>query len=65
VDLQLSYETPADTLSWLGNMQIALNAQNLFNVSAPFLNNPLGEGYDPENADLLGRIVSLEIRKRW
>jgi outer membrane receptor protein involved in Fe transport len=65
VDLQLSYETTADTLSWLGHTQFALNAQNLFNVYPPFLNNPVGVGYDQENADLYGRLVSFEVRKRW
>jgi iron complex outermembrane receptor protein len=65
VDMQLSYETTGDTLGWLGHTQFALNAQNLFNVYPPFLNNPLGVGYDQENADLYGRMVSFEVRKRW
>jgi iron complex outermembrane recepter protein len=65
VDLQLSYETPAEALGWLGHMQFALNAQNLFDVYPPFLNNPVGVGYDQENADLYGRLVSFEVRKRW
>jgi outer membrane receptor protein involved in Fe transport len=62
----LSYETTGDTPGWLGNTQFALNAQNLFNVNPPFLNNnAVGIGYDQENADLYGRMVSFEIRKRW
>ena len=66
IDLQLSYDTPANSLGWLGNTRFALNAQNLFNVNPPFLNNSaVGLGYDQENADLYGRIVSFEIRKRW
>jgi outer membrane receptor protein involved in Fe transport len=66
IDLQLSYQTTADTLGWLGNIQFALNAQNLFNVNPPFLNNgAVGIGYDQENADLYGRMVSFEVRKRW
>jgi iron complex outermembrane receptor protein len=65
VDMQLSYETAADDPGWLGRTQFALNAQNLFNVYPPFLNNPIGVGYDQENADLYGRMVSFEIRKRW
>ena len=65
IDLQLSYETAGDTLSWLGHTQFALSVQNLFNVYPPFLNNPLGVGYDQENADLYGRLVSFEVRKRW
>ena len=66
VDLQLSYQTPVDALGWLGNTQVALNVQNLFNVNPPFLNNAaVGIGYDQENADLYGRLVSFEVRKRW
>ena len=66
IDLQLSYDTPADAPGWLVNTRFALSAQNLFNVYPPFLNNSaVGLGYDQENADLYGRIVTLEIRKRW
>jgi iron complex outermembrane receptor protein len=65
VDLQLSYETAGDTPGWLGHTQFALNAQNLFNVYPPFLNNPVGVGYDQENADLYGRLLSFEVRMRW
>lgn len=66
IDMQLSYQTPRDAFGWLGNTQVALNVQNLFNVNPPFLNNTaVGIGYDQENADLYGRLVSFEIRKRW
>jgi iron complex outermembrane receptor protein len=66
IDMQLSYQTPKDALGWLGNTQVALNVQNLFNVNPPFLNNAaVNLGYDQENADLYGRVVSFEIRKRW
>jgi iron complex outermembrane recepter protein len=66
IDLQLSYESAAEAPQWLGNAQFALNVQNLCNVNPPFLNNSaVGLGYDQENADLYGRMVSFEIRKRW
>ena len=66
IDLQLSYETTGDTLQWLEHTQFVLNAQNLFDVYPPFLNNnAAGVGYDQENADLYGRMVSFEVRKRW
>jgi outer membrane receptor protein involved in Fe transport len=66
VDLQLSYETTADTLGWLGRTQFVLNTQNLFDANPPFLNNSaVGLGYDQENGDLYGRMVSFEVRKRW
>jgi iron complex outermembrane recepter protein len=43
-----------------------LIATNLFNQSPPFLDNAFAViGYDPENADLKGRQLSLGISKRW
>ena len=66
VDLQLTYETAGDTPGWLGHTQFVLNTQNLFDVNPPFLNNnAVGLGYDQENGDLYGRMVSFEVRKRW
>ncbi|MGH8285648.1 MAG: TonB-dependent receptor domain-containing protein [Steroidobacteraceae bacterium] len=55
---------PPDT-GFLAGTEIALNAQNVFDEAPPFLNNPAGVGYDPANADLLGRFVSLQLRKDW
>ena len=65
VDLQLSYEMAAAPWAPLGPIRVALNVRNLFDTYPPFLNNPLGVGYDQENADLLGRFVSLDTRVRW
>ena len=65
IDMQLSYETGGEELGWLSHTQFVLNVQNLFDVDPPFLNSPQGVGYDRENADLLGRMVSFEVRKRW
>jgi iron complex outermembrane receptor protein len=64
VDLQLGYEPPGDS-AWLGHTRFSLNAQNLFNTLPPFVNNPVGVGYDQENASLVGRLVSFEVTKRW
>jgi iron complex outermembrane recepter protein len=65
MDLQLSYD-----LGYIGHEPfegavVSLNAQNVLDKEPPFLNNPLGVGYDEENADLLGRFVSLQLRKTW
>lgn len=65
LDLQLSYETAADAPAWLASTRWSLGVQNVFDTHPPFLNNHIGVGYDQENADLLGRFVSLELRKRW
>jgi iron complex outermembrane receptor protein len=66
VDAQVRYDIPAFASSWLENTRVELSAINVFNVSPPFLNNPTEDiGYDEENADPLGRLVSLQIRKSW
>jgi len=57
-DLQLRYDFPAAT-------RLFLNVQNIFDRDPPFLNNHLGLGYDAENADLTGRVVSLGVVKKW
>jgi outer membrane receptor protein involved in Fe transport len=49
----------------LNDVTFDLNTQNLFNKRPPFVNNAIGVGYDPENADLLGRFISLGVRKEW
>jgi iron complex outermembrane recepter protein len=65
LDLQLRYDTEGDSPAWLEQTRFSLNAQNVFNTPAPFLNNSVGVGYDQENANLVGRLVSFEISKRW
>jgi iron complex outermembrane recepter protein len=65
LDLQMRYRVDRYGPGFLANTELAVTAQNLFNASPPFLNNPLGVGYDQENADLTGRILSVDIRKRW
>ena len=43
-----------------------LIATNLFNQSPPFLDNAFAViGYDPENADIKGRQLSLWVSKSW
>ena len=65
VDMQLRYRIDGSRRGFLANTEVALTAENVFNSSPPFLNNPQGVGYDQENADLTGRILSVDIRKRW
>jgi outer membrane receptor protein involved in Fe transport len=66
VDAQLRYELGSHDSGWLQNTRIELNAINLFNVSPPFLNNhQVMLGYDQENADPYGRLLSFQIRKAW
>ena len=64
-DVQLRYALGTARAGRPSGTEIAISAQNLFNTTPPFLNNPLGVGYDQENADLTGRVVSLDLRERW
>ncbi len=49
----------------LDGVDIALSVQNLLDEDPPFHNNPQGFGFDPANATILGRVVSLQLTKRW
>jgi outer membrane receptor protein involved in Fe transport len=63
VDLSLGYAfSSGDPLS---GVKARLFVRNAFNEDPPFLNNPIGVGYDPENADPIGRFVSFQISKTW
>lgn len=64
-DVQLRYETGEARNDFLDGVSVALNAENVFDEEPPFFNNPAGLGFDPTNADLLGRTVSLQLRKIW
>lgn len=63
-DLQLRW-TPQTSVEALDGLSVALNVQNLFDSDPPFYDGPTGIGYDPANADPLGRFVSLQLTKRW
>lgn len=66
VDLIVGYKLAALDKAIGGDSIIALNCFNLFNRQPPFLNNDIGQiGYDPENANLLGRRLSLLMEHRW
>jgi outer membrane receptor protein involved in Fe transport len=66
VDVQLRYDVPDHFSRWLQGTRIELNARNVFNVNPPFLNNQVVSiGYDQENANPYGRVLSLELRKSW
>jgi len=68
-DLHLAYEfEPADH-AFLHGLSVALNIQNFFNRAPPFVAAPAfingNTGYDPNNADPLGRFVALTVTKKW
>jgi outer membrane receptor protein involved in Fe transport len=53
------------TLKALAGASLTLNILNIANSSPPFFNAPQGIGYDPANANPLGRVVSMQLIKRW
>lgn len=65
VDLQLSYDTGNRFGAWLDDTRFSLSALNVFDEDPPFVNNLVGVGYDPTNADPLGRFVAFQLTKSW
>ena len=61
-DLQLRYHA-AEGSGWLGGMDFAINAVNIFNHSPPFADDQLG--YDSPNFQPFGRVLSLTVTKKW
>jgi outer membrane receptor protein involved in Fe transport len=52
----------------LEGVRLAFNASNLFDRDPPSVSYIVGtatNGYDPENASPLGRVVSLQVTKVW
>lgn len=63
-DLQLRWQPTAEQ-GLANGLVVALSVQNLLDSSPPFYDAPQGVGYDPANADPLGRFISLQLTKRW
>jgi len=62
-DTQIRW-APASLLGVRG-VDIALNVKNLFDADPPFYDSASGYGYDAAQADPLGRVVSLQLTRRW
>jgi iron complex outermembrane receptor protein len=63
-DLQLRWR-PSATAGPLRGLELALSMRNLFDTDPPFYDAPQGVGFDPANADPLGRFTSVQFTKRW
>jgi iron complex outermembrane recepter protein len=48
-----------------GGLEMQLGLQNLFDKDPPFYDSSTGIGFDPGQANLLGRVVSLQLIRRW
>jgi hypothetical protein len=64
-DMTMAYTFGERTPTSAGNTTLILGAENLMDRQPPFLNNVVGIGYDQENGDLTGRVVSLTIQTKW
>ena len=64
IDLQVRLSS-ADKTGLARGLSAALTIQNLFDRDPPFVDRSLGFGYDPANADVLGRFIALQIKKQW
>jgi iron complex outermembrane recepter protein len=62
IDAQLRFEPKA--LAERG-FRLSLNVQNLLDARPPFVDQMTGVGYGAANADPLGRILSIQVVKRW
>lgn len=60
-DASIGYRWPVRT-GYSKEWDVFIVGRNVFNSNPPFVNDSLyGIGYDPENGDLLGRRVSLNL----
>lgn len=65
LDLNFSYSLDHSSVTPLSDTTFSLGVENVFNTDPPFLNNPVGIGYDQENGELTGRFIRLSVRKNW
>lgn len=62
IDLQLGWSAEAGALAGL---RLTLSVHNLFDEDPPFYDSPTGYGFDPGQANLLGRVMAIQLIKRW
>ncbi len=65
VDVNLRYDLARSAPGLLHGTSFALGIQNLFDADPPFVVTNFGIGFDPVNANPLGRFVSLTVTKQW
>lgn len=50
---------------WGEGLTAAVTVRNLLNEDPPFYNSSSGFGFDPAQADVLGRVLAFQLIKRW
>ncbi|MEP7242937.1 MAG: TonB-dependent receptor [Gammaproteobacteria bacterium] len=61
-DVRVGYRTPTGN-GFLDSVELGLNAANVFNSSPPFVDREIG--YDFQNTEPYGRMLSLTVQKNW
>lgn len=64
VDATLKYLFNADR-GPLADLAVLASVTNLANRDPPFVLNPVGVNFDGANANAFGRVVALQLAKRW
>lgn len=62
LDARLSYRLQPDA-GWFGGLELSVNVVNVFNHGPPFVDDLFG--YDVDNVQALGRVMTAEISDRW
>lgn len=66
VDMVTRYAFAPGSAGLLDGLSVSLNAVNLFDEQPPYIaSSGRGAHYDPANASPLGRMLSLQLTKRW
>lgn len=63
-DVQLRWQSNAASGPWK-DLSLSVTVQNVLDTDPPFYDSPLAVGYDPANADPIGRLVAVQLSKRW
>lgn len=65
-DLRLGYDFGEGTSGFLNGIRLSLYVRNVFDEDPPFVYNSFSAvGFDPINADPMGRFVSFQLNKTW
>jgi len=64
VDVTVKYLFNADS-GPLADLSLLVAANNLMDRRPPFVLNPVAINFDGANANALGRMISIQLSKRW
>jgi iron complex outermembrane receptor protein len=70
LDLRAAYDFGAGAPDWLRSTTLSISAKNLLNKEPPFVNLAAltfggGGGFDSQLASPVGRLIALNLNKRW